>query len=35
MKSIIPSYTLIIGYVILVMTGVSLISVQAQIENLI
>lgn len=33
MKSIIPSYTLIIGYVILVMTGVSLISVQAQIST--
>ena len=33
MKSVIPSYTLIIGYVVLIMMGVSLISVQAQIST--
>lgn len=33
MKSIIPTYVLIIGFTILVMSGVSLICVQAQISS--
>lgn len=33
MKSIIPAYILIIGFTILVMTGISLVSVQAQITS--